>query len=335
MSRGGPRTKDGKDKKCFDCGAKGQVIGHDGCKSPGERKFGSLKGDSQKPPNKPLPAVPGPKKPAEKGAAGKGAPPKKNAKAAVDDTAASPNARISLALENGALLTGVLDSGATDHFLSTSEARRLSLVLEACEPIKVGSAEAGGGFVVTSVARVRAFVGPSMVPLVLNVADGVAETLLSYRTLMKACPNTAWEMSADGKEGLRINGQTFGLNAETGTWVPTSLTSDEFAARATHLSGTEASVDPASEKTRFRPSGWLATVFLSGRPFTAREELEASTFEKQGQSVTEGVAYRLAGEWHAHLARAHTPGSQETLSRLAWACAAAPSSEKLQQTLCG
>jgi predicted aspartyl protease len=76
-------------------------------------------------------------------------------------------------------LEDIVDSGATDHFVRTAKARKLGLNIEACEPKKVGSAEEGGGFIVTAVATARVFIAPSLVPLTFNVADGVAETLLS------------------------------------------------------------------------------------------------------------------------------------------------------------
>jgi hypothetical protein len=326
--------KSRKDAVCFDCGVKGEIVGHHGCKAPGARKFGTLKDDKSKGKKKDE------KRTDEKPKTNKQTGAKqsfggKRANAATDhSSAATPNVRISLTLENGAVLEGVVDSGATSHFISRGVAQEMGLPTTPCAPIKVGSAETGGGFVVTATADVRVFIGTKLVLLTLNVADGVAETLLSYRLLMKACPGTSWSTGADGNEELFINGVRFMPDPDGGTWKASTLTTEEFAVRATRLSGTEATMDPASAKSRFRPSSWLAFMDGAPRPFTLREEASASTYERHGWTVERAVTRRLAGDWRAHFTSFLIPGSEEQIEELAWACAAAPSAEAVRKTMC-
>ena len=299
-------------KLCWDCGAPGEIVGHPGCKAPGAKKFGSSK---EKPSEKKPTAD---KKPTDK------PKDKKQAKATSDEGAATPIVRISLALENGSVLVGVLDSGATDHYIATAEAVRLGLSLEPCAPVQVGSAEAGGGFVVTAKAATQVFIGTTRVALTLSVSDGLAETLLSFRALLQACPGTSWSSARDGAECLIINGVRFIQETTSGAWVPTALTSEEFSARATRLSGPEAIADPASERSRYTPSLWLEAVDASPRPFTWKEETALSMPEPGTKAERKE---RLQNIWYSYLTLGREIDSTtgQPLWELAGRCAMAAS----------
>jgi hypothetical protein len=323
------RTKTPAKKVCWDCGSPGELVGHTGCKTPGSKRFAPREKLDQKAPPQ--------KQPGEKKAGDKKPAEKKQAKATLDDKAATPIVRLSLTLENGMPLVGVLDSGATDHYISATEARRLGLELDACMPVQVGSAEVGGGFVVTARATARVFLGESVLPLMLSVSEGLAETLLSFRALLQACPNTSWASGQDGAESLIISGIPFLLDESSRLWTATKLSSEEFSARASRLSGPEAKEDPASAESRYSPSAWLAAVDAQKRPKTRKEALARGNTEPFGK---EQRMAQLTHNWFTYLTlgvQTMPPGLEEflkTMWALAERCVMAESGEEARKEIC-
>jgi transposase InsO family protein len=309
----GPSTKSDRSTRCYDCGKQDVKIGHQGCATPGARKF--------KPADKDAKASPGPKPDSDKGKpnATKQTVAKK-AKAvsfadplveARPEADASPNAMISLTCENGQRLIATVDSAATCHFLPPAEVDRLNLTVTALlSPERADTAKPGTYLTVTAKATGRFFVGDQLISIEFCVSPEIGEPLLGFRAWLKTHPNTTWTSSPSGEELLQLSGVTFVVDptSDGHLWVPSVISSAEFMARASLSSGEEQKDDRAMDRTRFAmmvarcPDMFLPDQsdptygrYRRDRPLTHRELMATSSFSSKKEYRR---AYgRLLDQW--------------------------------------
>ncbi len=288
---------------CFDCGLHDVKVGHKGCSAPGTRKFAPANKGKESTGTK----VQDAKSTTKKGKRVRFDAAAKSVSGSESETSGfSPNAMVRLTCANGRVLLATVDSAATNHFFPPSTVAELQLEMVPQAAEKVATAKAGEFLHVVGHVTVSVFLGDKQVAMKAFVSPEIDEPLLGFRAWLREHPGTKWDSdSVSGKESLYLSGVPFQTDPESDghVWIPASISSDEFAARAGATMRTEQAEDTAVNLTKFAMSAarfpeWCVPIDSwkqFPRPLTFKELSQTSTFASKKER--KGVFGKVLTEW--------------------------------------